>query len=79
MLSRGSSQGRFSNARHQVKHLARNLSTPFVAGGRFGRRCYQKAVLHAQLDPKIAAGPVPLAFTDLFTLFFYFGRAAWIL
>ena len=38
------------------------------------------AVLHAlKLDPKIAAGPVTLAFTDNFTLFFYFGMAAWIL
>jgi len=38
------------------------------------------AVLHAlKLDPKIAAGPVTLAFTDIFTLFFYFGMAAWIL
>ena len=36
--------------------------------------------LHAlKLDPKIAAGPVTLAFTDIFTLFFYFGMAAWIL
>jgi magnesium transporter len=35
------------------------------------------AVLHAwKLDPKIAAGPVTLAFTDLFTLLFYFSLAA---
>jgi hypothetical protein len=34
------------------------------------------SVLHAlKLDPKIAAGPVTLAFTDIFTLFFYFGMA----
>ena len=38
------------------------------------------AVLHAlKLDPKIAAGPVTLAFTDIFTLLFYFGLAAWLL
>jgi magnesium transporter len=31
------------------------------------------SALHAfKLDPKIAAGPVTLAFTDIFTLFFYF-------
>ena len=31
------------------------------------------ALLHAlKLDPKIAAGPVTLAFTDIFTLLFYF-------
>lgn len=36
------------------------------------------AGLHAlKLDPKIAAGPVTLAFTDIFTLLFYFGLAAW--
>ena len=36
--------------------------------------------LHAlKLDPKIAAGPVTLAFTDVFTLLFYFGMAAWLL
>jgi magnesium transporter len=28
-----------------------------------------------KLDPKIAAGPVTLALTDVFTLFFYFGLA----
>jgi magnesium transporter len=32
-----------------------------------------------KLDPKIAAGPVTLAFTDIFTLLFYFGMAAWLL
>jgi magnesium transporter len=38
------------------------------------------ALLHAlKLDPKIAAGPVTLAFTDVFTLLFYFGLAAWLL
>jgi magnesium transporter len=38
------------------------------------------ALLHAlKLDPKIAAGPVTLAFTDLFTLLFYFSLAAWLL
>jgi magnesium transporter len=38
------------------------------------------AALHAlKLDPKIAAGPVTLAFTDVFTLLFYFGLAAWLL
>jgi magnesium transporter len=36
--------------------------------------------LHAlKLDPKIAAGPVTLAFTDIFALLFYFGLAAWLL
>jgi magnesium transporter len=38
------------------------------------------AVLHAlRLDPKIAAGPVTLAFTDIFTLLFYFSLAALLL
>jgi magnesium transporter len=37
-------------------------------------------LLHAlKLDPKIAAGPVTLAFTDIFTLFFYFSVAALLL
>ena len=35
------------------------------------------ALLHAlKLDPKIAAGPVTLAFADIFTLLFYFSLAA---
>ncbi len=35
------------------------------------------ALLHAlKLDPKIAAGPLTLAFADIFTLLFYFGLAA---
>jgi magnesium transporter len=38
------------------------------------------ALLHAlKLDPKIAAGPVTLAFTDIFTLLFYFSLAALLL
>ena len=38
------------------------------------------AVLHAlRLDPKIAAGPVTLAFTDIFTLLFYLSLAALLL
>ncbi len=38
------------------------------------------AFLHwLRLDPKIAAGPVTLALTDVFTLFFYFGLAALVL
>jgi magnesium transporter len=38
------------------------------------------ALLHAlRLDPKVAAGPVTLAFTDLFTLLFYFSLAALLL
>src|SRR6266568_2045501 len=38
------------------------------------------AVLHAfKLDPKISAGPVTLALTDVFTLLFYFTLAAWLL
>jgi magnesium transporter len=37
-------------------------------------------VLHAlRLDPKVAAGPVTLAFTDIFTLLFYFSLAALLL
>lgn len=38
------------------------------------------AVLHwLRLDPKIAAGPVTLALTDIFTLLSYFGLAALVL
>jgi magnesium transporter len=38
------------------------------------------ALLRAlKLDPKIAAGPVALAFTDIFTLLFYFNLAAFFL
>ena len=38
------------------------------------------AALHAlKLDPKIAAGPVTLALTDIFTLLFYFSLAALLL
>jgi magnesium transporter len=38
------------------------------------------AILHAlRLDPKVAAGPVTLAFTDIFTLLFYFSLAALLL
>jgi magnesium transporter len=38
------------------------------------------ALLHAlRLDPKIAAGPITLAITDLATLLFYFSLAALIL
>jgi len=38
------------------------------------------AILHAlRLDPKVAAGPVTLAFTDVFTLLFYFSLAALLL
>jgi magnesium transporter len=38
------------------------------------------ALLHAmKLDPKIAAGPVTLALTDVFTLLFYFSVAACLL
>jgi magnesium transporter len=38
------------------------------------------ALLHAlKLDPKIAAGPVTLAFTDIFTLLFYFTLGALML
>lgn len=37
-------------------------------------------VLHrVRLDPKIAAGPVTLALTDLSTLLIYFGTATWLL
>lgn len=37
-------------------------------------------LLHAlKLDPKIAAGPVTLALTDMFTVLFYFTLAAWLL
>jgi magnesium transporter len=38
------------------------------------------ALLHwLKLDPKIAAGPVTLALTDVTTLLSYFGLAAWLL
>ena len=38
------------------------------------------AALHAlKLDPKIAAGPITLACTDICTLLFYLGLAAWLL
>lgn len=38
------------------------------------------ALLHAlKLDPKIAAGPITLALTDIFTLLFYFTLAALLL
>ena len=38
------------------------------------------ALLHAlRLDPKIAAGPVTLALTDVSTLLIYFSAAAWLL
>ena len=38
------------------------------------------SLLHAfRLDPKIAAGPVTLAVTDVFTLFFYFSIAQLLL
>jgi magnesium transporter len=37
-------------------------------------------VLHAlKLDPKLAAGPITLALTDIFTLLFYFGVATLLL
>lgn len=37
-------------------------------------------LLHAfRLDPKISAGPVTLALTDIFTLLCYFSLAAWLL
>jgi magnesium transporter len=35
------------------------------------------ALLHGlKLDPKVAAGPLTLALTDLFTVLFYFGLAS---
>ncbi|HEY0369839.1 MAG TPA: magnesium transporter, partial [Chthoniobacterales bacterium] len=38
------------------------------------------SLLHwLKLDPKIAAGPVTLAFTDFCALLFYFGGAAVVL
>jgi magnesium transporter len=38
------------------------------------------ALLHAlKLDPKIAAGPVTLAVTDVLTLLLYFSLASWLL
>jgi magnesium transporter len=37
-------------------------------------------LLHAfKLDPKIAAGPITLAVTDVFTLLLYFSLSAWLL
>ena len=32
-----------------------------------------------QRDPKVASGPIVLALTDLATLFYYLGIAAWLL
>jgi magnesium transporter len=38
------------------------------------------SLLHAlKLDPKIAAGPVTLALTDIFTLTFYYNIGRWLL
>jgi magnesium transporter len=38
------------------------------------------SLLHRlKLDPKIAAGPIALALTDVFTLLFYFNLARWLL
>ncbi|MDB6121095.1 MAG: domain containing protein [Pedosphaera sp.] len=38
------------------------------------------SLLHAcRLDPKIAAGPITLAITDVLTLLFYFSLGAWLL
>jgi magnesium transporter len=38
------------------------------------------ALLHAlKLDPKIAAGPITLAMTDVLTLLLYFSLATWLL
>ncbi|RPI00481.1 MAG: magnesium transporter MgtE, partial [Calditrichaeota bacterium] len=38
------------------------------------------ALLHAlKLDPKIAAGPLTLGLTDIFTLISYFSMATWLL
>ena len=37
-------------------------------------------LLHAfKLDPKIAAGPITLAVTDVLTLLLYFSLATWLL
>jgi magnesium transporter len=37
-------------------------------------------LLHAlKLDPKIAAGPITLALSDIFTLLFYFSMAKYFL
>jgi len=36
-------------------------------------------LLVLKLDLKIAAGPVTLTGTDILTLLFYFGIAAWLL
>ena len=30
-------------------------------------------------DPRVASGPMVLAMTDVATLFYYFGLAAWLL
>lgn len=69
--------------------LWRGLGTPaFVIGGSvlisLCGACFfgvsVPAVLHRlNLDPKIAAGPVTLALTDIFTLSSYFGLAALVL
>lgn len=54
------------------------IALAVVGAGFFGLSV--PAALHAlRLDPKIAAGPLTLAFTDICTLLFYFGLAAAVL
>jgi len=63
------------------------LAAGVIGGGILLARCAAgffglsvPALLHAlRLDPKIAAGPVTLALTDICTLLFYFSLAAWLL
>ncbi len=54
------------------------IALSVVAAAYFGLSV--PAALHAlRLDPKIAAGPLTLAFTDICTLLFYFGLATVVL
>src|ERR1041385_7746167 len=58
--------------------IALSIVLTFCAACLFGLSV--PALLHGlKLDPKIAAGPVTLALTDIFTLLFYFTLAAWLL
>jgi Mg/Co/Ni transporter MgtE len=65
-------------ARRDVATLRQDLSVHEALEAIRGRELGEK-IVHLKLDPKIAAGPVTLAFTDIFTLLFYFGVAAWLL
>jgi magnesium transporter len=65
-------------AQLEAVSIGLSIFLTLCAAGFFGLSI--PALLHAlKLDPKIAAGPVTLALTDIFTLLFYFGVAAWLL